>query len=389
VHHSHASSSPVSLQNRNIHNNSRGFLQRWLEIVTLILRILLWPVRRAVQILLPAGDFDGLSPAVTEKAAQHFVTHLKSLASSPAQAGTIAEVFSTLGFAALKQEATTTNSLIVIYLHSPLHRQATEMCHRIIQPPMLQFLQQNHMLALGASVHTSQGAQLAQQLGAASFPLLALLQPASSANGGGGGANAGSFQLVFRIEGRVLLGMPIAQMLPFLVSTFQRHQNVMAEQEVRRLQREQEIELRQQQDAEYQEALAADQERERLQREEREREEQRVQEEQERESNKARDEAERLAKAKALLRPEPASGGTRIRFVLPSGQKLDRRFDNDDTVGALKAYLILHFAERAPEIKNISLSTNFPKQTYNEDDKSLQESGLSPQSVLMVQDLDA
>jgi hypothetical protein len=63
-------------------------------------------------------------------------------------------------------------------------------------------------------------------------------------------------------------------------------------------------------------------------------------------------------------------------------------------VGALKAFLILHFAETAtPDqdhvIKNISLSTNFPKKTYDDDSKTLQESDLCPQAVLMCQDLDA
>ena len=135
--------------------------------------------------------------------------------------------------------------------------------------------------------------------------------------------------------------------------------------------------------------MRADQERERQRQEEREREEQRVREEEEREQAKQKAEEERLANAKALLRPAPAAGGTRIRFQLPNGKKLDRRFENDETVGALKAFLILHFAEEQPEIKNIALSTNFPKKTHDDDAKTLQESDLCPQSVLMVQDLDA
>ena len=96
----------------------------------------------------------GLSPAVTEKAAQQFISHLRSMATSASQAATISEAFSASGFAALKQEAASGNSLIVVYLHSPLHRQATEMCQRLIQPAMLEFLQQDRLLALGASIHT-------------------------------------------------------------------------------------------------------------------------------------------------------------------------------------------------------------------------------------------
>jgi hypothetical protein len=356
-------------------------LQRWLDIIALVLRILLWPLQRATQIVLPAGEFDGLSPAVTEKAAQHFVSHLRSLATSPAQSASISEAFSILGFAALKEEAVTTNSLIVIYIHAPLHRQATEMCQKLIETPMLDFLKQTNIKTLGASVHSSQGAQLAQQLGAASFPLLAMLQPGTTVSAG--------MQLVFKAEGPAFLAMQPAQMLPFLNAMYTRHEVVLAEQMARRIEREQEQELRRQQDEEYHETLRADQERERQRQGEREQEEERVRKEEDRERQKLTEEKEFLGNAKALLRPEPASGGTRIRFVLPTGQKLDRRFENDESVKSLKAFLILHFSETNPEIKNIALSTSFPKKTYEEDDQTMLESGLSPQSVLMVQDLDA
>jgi FAS-associated factor 2 len=377
---------PILFLYQNNRTQSTSFVQRWLEIIALVLRILLWPLRRAVQLLLPAGEFDGLSPAVTEKAAQHFVSQLRSLATSPAQSYMISETFSTSGFAALKQDANQSNSMIVVYLHSPLHGQATEMCQKLIQPPLLEFLQQDHIKTLGSSIHTSQGAQLAQQLGAASFPVMAILQPSAS---GGSSSSSSAMQLVFKAEGPALLKIPPLHLLPLLTATYQRHQTTLAEHEVRRIQREEETDLRRQQDAEYQQALHADQERERLQQEERDQQVQRIREEEEREAQETQKDQARLAKAKALIRPEPAAGGTRVRFVLASGQKLDRRFGNEETVAALKAFLILHFSEQNLEIKNIALSTNFPKKTYDDEDQTLQESGLSPQSVLMVQDLDA
>ena len=357
-----------------------NLIQRWLELLSLILRIIVWPLRRLSDVILPAGEFDGLSPAVTEKAAQHFLNHLKQL-SSPTQHASISEAFSTLGFANLKHEATTSHSLIVVFLYSPLHRQADEMCKKLIQPTMLDFLKQDNIKALGSSVHTSQGSSLSYQLGASCYPILAMLQPV--------GGSSNGVKLVFKAEGPALLKIQPTQLLPLLTGTYQRHQLVALEQETRRVEREQDVELRRQQDAEYQEALRADQERDRQREEEREREERRVRAEKERERKNVQEEKERLGKAKALLRPAPASGGTRIRFVLPNGKKLDRRFENNENVGALKAYLILYFADAQPEIKNIALTTNFPKKTHNDDSKTLQESDLCPQSVLMVQDLDA
>lgn len=360
---------------------SKSLLQRWLEVLAVLLRTLFWPFRRATEYLLPAGEFDGLSPAVTEKAAQHFVNYLKSLSASPTQQASIDEAFSSLGFAAIRQEAVTTNSIVVVYLHSPLHRQATEFSKRLIEPSMLEFLRQDNITALGCSIQTAQGASLSYQLGASCFPLLAILQPGRGTSDG--------MKLVFKAEGPALLKIQLAHLLSLMSGTYRRHQVFVTEIEARRIEREQERDLRREQDAEYQQALLQDQERERRRQEEREEEQRRIQEEEEREQQQARAEQERLDKAKALLNPEPTSGGTRVRFVLPSGRKLDRRFGNDETIGALKAFLILHFAEENPEVKNIALSSNFPKKTHSDDTKSLHESDLSPQAVLMVQDMDA
>lgn len=351
-----------------------------LAIIADILRVVLWPVRRVSEVLLPAGEFDGLSPAVTEKAAQQFVNHLKTLAPTT-QHASINRTFSTTGLAALKQEAAASHSILVLYLHAPLHRQADDFLKKLISPPMLEFLNQDNVKTLGSSIHTSQGAYLSFQLRASSFPLLVMLQPGSGSSDGD--------KLVFKAEGPTLLKMQPAQLLPLLNGTYQRHQMGAAEEVARRMEREQETDLRRQQDEEYQETLRADQERERLRQEEREREDHRIQEEEDRERQQVQAEQDRLDKAKSLLRPEPSSGGTRIRFALPSGKKLERRFGNDETVGALKAFLILHFADENSAIKNIALSTNFPKKTYTQDEQTLTESELAPQAVLMVQDLDA
>ena len=359
-----------------------GLLQRVLNLVALILRIALWPVQRVSAVLFPPGEFDGLEPAVTAKAAEQFVGYLKSLTTTTEQAASVTEAFSSLGFAALREEAVAHSCIMVVYLHSPLHDEAKEICQKLIlQPAMLNFLKQPIVRTLGCSVHTSQGAQLAQQLSASSFPLLAMLQPGARASSG--------MQLLFKAEGPVLLRMQVNQLMPYLNATYTRHEVILAEQTARRIEREQEQELRRQQDEEYQATLRADQERERQRQAEREAEEKQKREEEERERKKQQEEENRLEKAKALIRPEPQSGGTRIRFTLPSGKKLDRRFESDETIASLKGFLILHFAEENPEIKNIALSTNFPKKTYDDDEQTLQESGLAPQAVLMVQDLDA
>jgi FAS-associated factor 2 len=177
-------------------------------------------------------------------------------------------------------------------------------------------------------------------------------------------------------------------LMPLLQAVYQRHQTVLTELEVRRLQRQQESELRRQQDEEYQATLAADQERERARTEERES----VLAAAAAEQAQQQEAEQALQDAKNLILPEPSTGGTMIRFCLPTGAKINRRFESHQTVGAVKAYLKVYFIENAIDITNVGLSTNFPRQTYHEqsdEDLTLTEAGLSPQAVLMVQDLDA
>lgn len=149
----------------------------------------------------------------------------------------------------------------------------------------------------------------------------------------------------------------------------------------------QEEELRREQDAEYERALAADRERE-LQKQE----ELRIQEElaeAERQAELVKTNAIEEARKKILL--EPASGGTKIRFCLPNGVKLNRKFESSQTVGDLKAFLRVHFEDESIEFGTIGLSTNFPRKSYNEsgdEELTLEAAQLSPQAVLMVQDLD-
>ena len=246
---------------------------------------------------------------------------------------------------------------------------------------MLTFLSQDHIKAIGSSIQTSQGSSLSYQLGATSLPLLAVLQPGRGSSDG--------MKLQFRAEGQSLLKMPPAQLLSHLTATYHQHSTQLIALETRRLEMEQANELRRQQDEEYQKALLTDQERERQKQEMKNIEEVRMREEEEKKRKESEQEEERLNRARLLFRNEPTSGGARIRFVLPSGRKIDRRFEQSETVGSLKAFLIVHFYENNVDIKNIALSTNFPKKRYDDENENLVACGLSPQAVLMVQDLDA
>ena len=364
----------------------------------------------------PRDDYDGLSAAVTAKASQSFVAYLKSFQNGAAigngNSGTDGngnnddnsdnQTWLTTGFAAAQEQAAQQQSLLLVYLHSPLHRASETFCKQILcHDSMTAFINQPNVTAFGVSIHTAQGAYLAQILQASCYPFVALLQPrlsttsTPSSNNSSSTGNNGTMTLVLRAEGPALTDLSPVQLLNHFQTALQRHQSVVAEAEARRLQRQEEMELRQQQDAEYQAALLADQERERVKREEAEQEANRLEEIQQEEKRQEAEAAAQLNNAREQVPPEPTSGCsdpvTAIRFVLPSGTKLNRRFYSKEKISGLIAYLTVHFHENEIDMsKNIGLSTNFPKKSYHEDaDLTLDEAGLSPQAVLMVQDLDA
>mmetsp|Transcript_9133 Transcript_9133/g.18977 ORF Transcript_9133/g.18977 Transcript_9133/m.18977 type:complete len:427 (+) Transcript_9133:64-1344(+) len=386
-------------------------------------RVAFWPLLRVGDLLMPLGDYEGMSQTSTEGASKQFTTFLKNTLLVNANTNNdIVQLFSTKSYSDLQLEATSTEALILVFLHSPYHRSTNDVCRRLLcSPSMVRFLMENkeRIKAIGSSTSTSQGASLSHSLVASSFPVLALLQPVKQSDSSSNNSNnpasiaPGPAKLVFKAEGPALMKLTALQLTSLVTATFQKHERVVLEAATRRYEQEQATALRRQQDEEYQETLRQDQERERQRNEARLQAEQEEEERRQEEERKITEEANRIDRARALLRDEPPKGTqgcARIRFRLPNGKQLDRRFEADETIASLKAFLILHFANELPEsqlpatgktgnddvVKRVALSTNFPKRIYGgegnedaDDEKTLTECDLCPQAVLMVQDLDA
>jgi len=357
----------------------RNTRSTWENFLVFFIRALLWPIRHFLQLLFPPLDYDGLSPAITSKATEAFLAYLKRVFPYVSQVP-----WATMGFAACKDESLHSNALVLVYLHSPLHRDADKVAATFCREEIISLLSDSHIIPLGVSIHSAQGAQLAQLLNAVAYPLVAVLQP----------TRGNTLEVILKIQGPVLVKLSAMALQGHLQNTLRRHQLVIAELEARRLEREEENQLRAQQDAEYEATLEADRQRQREQEDERER----LRREQEEFEKVVREEQEakdnRIDAARSLLRGEPSDGSiTQIRFVLPSGRKIVRKFGSDEKVKVLKAFLTLHFHENdLDEIPNIGLSMNYPKKSFDsedDEDLTLQEAALSPQAVLMVQDLDA
>lgn len=173
---------------------------------------------------------------------------------------------------------------------------------------------------------------------------------------------------------------------------------------MRRYAREEETRLREEQDREYREALEEDQRRERVKREEMERRQEEERRHQEELQKVEMEKCRRLEDARRIMGDrmngdELHGGGSgnvnvgdkvaRIRLMLPSGKRIERKFWGADTIENVRAFLILYFEEHGIGIENFELRSNYPKKALVDGEKTLEGEGLCPQAVIMVQDMDA
>lgn len=280
-------------------------------------------------------------------------------------------------------EAQRRSQICLIYLHSPLHRDAEHFLNRTLRANAVEsFLAsaQTRLACYANSIHTADGAHAAQTLSVSSYPFVAVL--GLKRDSGNGGATRA--EVVLRMEG--IGQMESEEFLSRVRAAVESQEEVLREVERRRRIREEEIRLREEQDREFQQTLLADQRREA----------ERQREEHARETavlNAQRAKQSKLDAARALLKPEPSTNGAektaRLRLTLPTGKKIDRRFLAEDKIEHVRAFLTINFEENDVGIENFSLSSSYPKKVFEDGSISLEEAGLCPMAVLMVQDLDA
>lgn len=154
--------------------------------------------------------------------------------------------------------------------------------------------------------------------------------------------------------------------------------------------------LKQQQDAEFQEAQLMDQMKEVAEREKKEQDEQLARMEQERLAEEARKAAEEAAaiKAKAhALPPEPEDGDANkisLLFRLPDGSKKQRKFSKLNFVGHLYDYMDDVLKDMGSDLlsneEGYKVVCTFPRKEYNRDyGTTLADAKLENMMALMVQ----
>ena len=260
-------------------------------------------------------------------------------------------------FQAAVQQAHQASRFLVVYLHSPVHEDTSKFCRQVLCTRNVTMVLGDNAVTWAGSVWAPEAYELSLQLRASCFPFVAVLVCPS----------AREFNVVDRIQG-YLDEQPFTQRLEACIRA---NSQALAAVRLSAARRDESSQLRAQQDREFrameestrQEAERREREaRERVAREEEERRLAQAAERAEQERREQREVELQLKKDSVACEPENGPDVTTVRFQLPTGAKLSRRFAKDCTVQLVHDFLDLHFAEARPGvITRFAVSSHFPK----------------------------
>lgn len=282
------------------------------------------------------------------------------------------------------EEAKRDLKFLLVYLHSPCHQDTEKFCSQTLASPALRdFLINMNVIVWACSVDTPEGYRVSQALRESSYPFLALIVLRQS-----------KMMVVGRVEGFVA-AEPLVERLQVVIRD---NEAYIVAASAERAERNINAEIRQEQDAAFQETLRLDQERERLKREAEEA------KKREEEEERAREQAEVDRKASIQRQkvqlasevPEEPSvevaEAVRIVIKLPEGQRLERRFLRSQSLKYLYYYVFSH--PDSPD--EFDITTNFPRKVLEckpmadgTDPLTFEEAGLGKSTMLFVNDLEA
>ncbi|CAI5735984.1 unnamed protein product [Peronospora destructor] len=297
--------------------------------------------------------------------------------------------------------ARTASKFLVVYLHSNIHDDADVFCRKAMCTEQMSTYLNNSdcIVSWAGCAQYAEGFGVSLSLGCATFPFLALLSCVSR------GVN---------VVEKITANLPANEIIDRLNAAVDRNTQILATARHIHQQRTEAQILREQQDLEYQESLAADRrreqevrenaEREEMERLEKEEEERCVEEEARRaeeeeirreQEYKAEIETKRVRIADGPKSHVPPPGADYktvvIKFHLHNGTRLDHIFYAHDTLKMVRDFIDVEFFDRRITIRNYELATNFPKKVYSPDlvNVTLTDAGLAPRALMYVQDLDS
>merc|ERR1719361_1533247 len=292
--------------------------------------------------------------------------------------------FHTGSYSRALEEAKRDLKFLLVYLHSPSHQDTKSFCQDTLASPALaDFIANMNVIVWACSVDTKEGYRVSQALRESSYPFLALIV-----------LRQNKMMVVGRVEGL----MDVEPLCDRLQVVIRDNEAYIVAANAERAERSMNAEIRQEQDAAFQETLRMDQERERLKLEaeeakKRAEEEERMQIQQEIER---KEEIRRQKIELATEIPEEPSAtdseSVRILIKLPEGQRLERRFFKHQSLKYLYYYVFCH--PDSPD--EFDITTNFPRKVLDcrprenaTDPPSFEQAGLGQSTMLFVNDLEA
>ncbi|KAL2649595.1 hypothetical protein R1flu_017723 [Riccia fluitans] len=294
--------------------------------------------------------------------------------------------FQAISFMEALRRAEQQYKFLFVYLHAPDHANTPSFCESILCSPAVSEFVNENFVVWGGDVRASEGFQMSNRLKASTFPFCAVVTASSNQR----------IALLQQIEGP----KSATELLAMLQRVVEEQGAVLVAARVEEEERQLNRRLREEQDAAYQAALQADQERERRRQEEAERAareaeeaERKKREEEEATARAAREAAEKAAELerrrqeKAIsLGAEPAKAPdvTQVLVRLPNGERKERRFYSTDVVRKVYDYVD---SLGSFDAVSYSLVSNFPRTVYGPEklDLSLKETGLHPHASLFVE----
>lgn len=273
---------------------------------------------------------------------------------------------------------------VVVYLHAESHSATQRFCARVMSDEaFIRAASQRDVVFWAADITQRDGAAAQSALRVGGFPYLALVQPPSRTVRSRGALPA----LTAANFGRVLAsraGEHAANMsgdgaAAWLAAAIDTHRALLERVRETRASRERNRRLIAEQNAEYQESLRADRERERL----------------EREAREAVQNAERLEEEREIRRrrkkdslgeePDKAPGICSVVLRLPNGTRVSRRFSKEEALERVFDWAEVNLVD----IEVACLVTTYPRKRfrYPEDAGiSLQSAGLFPSAMLLLEE---
>lgn len=282
----------------------------------------------------------------------------------------------------------TGSRFVMVYLHSPIHEDSDKFCTDVLCSQTMQtFVETNQITTWVGKVWDTEAYGLSTQLQTAAYPFVALLVCQSDR----------VVEVAQRVQGYVD-ETALVEKLNAGVSSFSA---VIERNRAEANRRVEAVRLREQQDREYRESAEADRlERDRVRVEQearaaaeaavREAEAQRELEE----TSRLRDRDSFIQQRREVLQgaTEPAAGPdvAVVRFQLPSGKKVTRKFHKTDQAQLIFDFLLVHFVDVDGNFDmQFSVSTHFPKMELTDMEQTVEDLSLFPRGVLYVQDLNS